>query len=122
FEWVRLNTPKDAVFALDPDYPNDANNDRQGFRAQAERSALPDRTKDGGVAALFPDIARSWRASTGLTDHLNSLKDNDAIRLQQAGVSWIVIRHASGVRPDCPYSNEIVSESRLHRASDFEAQ
>jgi hypothetical protein len=112
FAWIRVNTPKDAVFALDPEYTRSADNDGQGFRAQAERIALPDKTKDGGVAALFPQIAPKWRASLLLTAHVNKLDDESLSKLQDAGVSWIVVRH-SGVPLDCPYSNGSVFVCRL---------
>ncbi len=38
FLWIRENTPKDAVFALDPKYMNEPGVDGHGFRAMAERS------------------------------------------------------------------------------------
>jgi hypothetical protein len=45
FQWVRTNTPKDALFALDPDYISLPGEDAQTFRAIAERSALADYSK-----------------------------------------------------------------------------
>jgi hypothetical protein len=118
FAWVRANTPKDAVFALDPDYPNSSGDDRQGFRAQAERSALPDRAKDGGIAALFPEVAADWRRSVALTAHVTNLQDQDASELREAGVSWILIRRDSASQLDCPYMNSTVSVCRLNVASN----
>jgi hypothetical protein len=38
FLWIRDHTPKDAVFALDPEYLLKSGVDRHGFRAMAERS------------------------------------------------------------------------------------
>ena len=55
FRWVRDHTPKDAVFALDPDYLLLPGEDMHGFRAVAERSVLADRVKDSGVVSLFPN-------------------------------------------------------------------
>jgi len=43
---IRLQTPRDAVFALDPNYMLIAGEDQHGFRAIAERSALADALKD----------------------------------------------------------------------------
>ena len=60
FVWVRGNTPQDALFALDADYINAAGEDAQCFRAIAERSALPDYSKDGGEAAIAPELAGAW--------------------------------------------------------------
>jgi uncharacterized protein DUF6798 len=113
FDWIRTNTPKDAVFALDPDYPDDPGNDRQGFRAGAERSALPDRAKDGGVAALFPQVAQKWKASVQLTAAVSRLTDDERNQLLEAGVSWVLLRSEGTLRLDCPYSNREVSVCRL---------
>lgn len=118
FAWVRANTPKDAVFALDPDYPNSSGDDRQGFRAQAERSALPDRAKDGGIAALFPEVAGEWRRSIALSAHVTNLQHQDTSELREAGVSWILIRRDSASQLDCPYMNSTVSVCRLNVASN----
>ncbi len=124
FRWIKNNTPKDAVFALSPNYSNDPQNDRQGFRASAERSALPDQAKDGGVAALFPQIARSWKTSTALTRDLDSINDDQAAQLLDAGVTWVVVHsdvhdnvHTDAAsRLDCPYSNRVLSVCRLDNA------
>lgn len=112
FEWIRQNTPKDAVFALDPNYPNDAGDDHQGFRAIAERSALPDRAKDGGVAALFPQVAQQWDAAVVLTATVNRMDEAERTRLLQAGATWVVMT-SEAPRLDCPYSNREVSVCRL---------
>ena len=42
FLWIRNHTPKEAVFALDPDYMAAPGEDTHGFRAVAERSVLAD--------------------------------------------------------------------------------
>jgi hypothetical protein len=120
FEWIRLNTPKDAIFALDPDYPNSPGNDRQGFRAEAERSALPDWAKDGGIAALFPQVAREWRASTLLTAQLDHVENERAQQLRNAGVTWILVQRGSASQFDCPYSNAVVSVCRLAGPAMFD--
>ncbi len=108
-----MNTPKDAVFALDPDYVNEAGNDREGFRAIAERSALPDRAKDGGVAALFPQLAKEWDFSVRLSSAVNRLGDGQRSQLLVAGVTWVVVRAEISTLLDCPYSNERVAVCRL---------
>src|SRR6202012_80824 len=40
--WVRHNTPRDAVFAVDSRYFDDSGVDKHGFRAISRRSALAD--------------------------------------------------------------------------------
>src|SRR5437588_11494749 len=113
FEWIRKNTPPDAVFALDANYPDESGNDRQGFRAGAERSALPDESKDGGVVALFPQLAHTWKADTALTTHMSSMSEDQRASLLRAGVTWVVIPAESGIALECPYSNARVSVCRL---------
>src|SRR5208337_5331970 len=54
FDWVQKNTRTDSLFALDPHYMEIPGEDYHGFRALAERSALADVTKDGGMAARVP--------------------------------------------------------------------
>ena len=48
FYWIRENTPKNAVFALGPDFMSAHGEDAHGFRAIAERSMLADHVKDSG--------------------------------------------------------------------------
>jgi hypothetical protein len=57
FFWIRGHTPKDAIFALDPNYMLDRDDDQHAFRAIAERSALADAVKDSGAVSLFPRLA-----------------------------------------------------------------
>jgi hypothetical protein len=113
YEWIRLNTPKDAVFALDANYPDEAGNDRQGFRAEAERSALPDQTKDGGVAALFPELAGAWLANSSMTEHIDMESEQQTARLLKAGVSWVVVPYDRRVDLHCPYHNAQVAVCAL---------
>ena len=61
FLWIRSHTPKDALFALDADYINAPGEDAQCFRAIAERSALPDYSKDGGEASIAPELTPAWK-------------------------------------------------------------
>ena len=55
-----LHTPKEAVFALDPNYMVLPGEDAHGFRAVAERSVLADNVKDSGAVSLFPKLAAEW--------------------------------------------------------------
>ncbi len=62
FYWIRQNTPKDALFAMDPVYMALPGEDQHGFRAVAERSVLADFRKDSGPVALFP---KAWPVRNG---------------------------------------------------------
>lgn len=114
FDWVRANTPTDAVFALDPDYSDLPGDDDQLFRAEAERSALPDRAKDGGVAALFPELASEWESEVSVSGSLRDLQGDDSeTKLLHAGATWMVVPAPPNPRFDCPYWNKTVSVCRL---------
>ena len=60
FEWIRLSTPVDALFALDAHYVTQPGEDAQTFRAVAERSAIADYSKDGGEASITPALTTLW--------------------------------------------------------------
>ncbi len=123
FDWIRVNTPKDAVFALSPDYMNQPGEDHLGFRAYAERNSLADRSKDGGVAAIFPALADAWGEETNATAGLDQVQnDMQAAPLVKDGVSWIVLPDRSGAGLDCPYRNHTVAVCRLHSKGLWSAE
>jgi len=106
--WVRLNTPTDAVFAVDSHYFRDEMSDTHGFRAIAERSALADYYKDSGVVSLFPIAADEWKSMSNATFGLNHFSSARfrSLNLQYPEVSWTVIH---GPVPDgmtCPYQQQ----------------
>jgi hypothetical protein len=112
FDWIRTNTPTNAVFALDPNYMDEALEDHQGFRAVTQRSTLADRAKDGGVAALFPSISEEWATETKVAAGLTNFVDEPKSTLPQSGANWIVT--GSQVRDvDCPYRNAILAVCNL---------
>jgi hypothetical protein len=116
FLWVRDHTPKDALFALDADYINARGEDAQCFRAIAERSALPDYSKDGGEASIAPELTPEWKigqaAQQGLSDHATSDAQRRAM-LSPLGVSWVVLQTDAVTNLDCPYKNDVVRVCRL---------
>jgi hypothetical protein len=113
FLWIRGNTPKQAVFALDPDYMKKPGEDLHGFRAVAERSTLADRVKDSGAVSLFPGLAEQWQREVRATEGWEHFGEADFERLAKAyGVSWIVrSRPVAGL--DCPFSNSTAAVCRL---------
>jgi len=106
--WVRNNTPLDAVFAVDSRYFMDPGIDVHGFRAVAERSALADYFKDGGVVSLFPGLAPEWKQMSNATYGLNHFRADDFRRLKSEypPVSWTVIHGASPAGMRCPYQQQ----------------
>jgi hypothetical protein len=114
FLWIRANTPRDAVFALDNDYIESAGEDAQGFRAIAERSAVADWFKDGGIASNFHQAAIPWWQGSQATYQLNSATDEQrSARLRPLGVSWIVLPVEASTGFPCPFTNARVRVCRL---------
>ena len=84
FLWVRDNTPKDALFALDADYINAPGEDAQCFRAIAQRSALADYSKDGGEASIAPDLTADWVRGQAAQQALSAPSTSDEQRARRA--------------------------------------
>jgi hypothetical protein len=115
FLWIRENTPEDAVFALDAHYITQGRHeDAQCFRAIAERSALPDYSKDGGEASITPSLAAAWArgqaAQTGLETEPDATR---AAATRPLGATWIVLERQSRTAWDCPYRNGVVQVCRI---------
>jgi hypothetical protein len=114
FGWISRNTPEDAVFALDTHYITSPGEDAQGFRAIAERSVLPDYSKDGGVVAIEPALTAEWTAGQTAQRWLNTETDRSRIAaLKPLGVSWVVLSRNAVTGFRCEYSNGTVKVCRL---------
>jgi hypothetical protein len=116
FLWIRENTPHDALFALDSDYINARGEDAQSFRAIAERSALPDYSKDGGETSIAPNLTAAWSIGQAAQERLSSPTETDAQRiaaLSPLGVSWIVLEASAATSLNCPYASSAVRVCRL---------
>ena len=114
FLWARRNTAADALFAMDARYVNTDGEDAQTFRAIALRSSLPDYSKDGGEAAIYPPLAEEWRqgadAQAGLSDESDAERD---ARLLPLGVTWMVLHTSARTGHECPYANAVVKVCKL---------
>src|ERR1700680_4799734 len=121
FLWIRDHTPKDAVFALDPDYLSKSGVDLHGFRAIAERSALADQEKDSGAASVFPELAERWKQeSAAQSDWAHVSEDRLQNLRAQYGVSWVLLENSATVGGVvCPYQN---GELRVCRIVDERRQ
>ncbi|HEX9201572.1 MAG TPA: hypothetical protein VF865_18590 [Acidobacteriaceae bacterium] len=116
FVWIRENTPKDALFALDADYISAPGEGAQCFRATAERSALPDYSKDGGEASIAPELTDAWKTGQAAQQGLSRPAVTDAQRLaalSPIGVSWVVLEAGAATNLDCPFRNAAVSVCHL---------
>ena len=122
FTWIRANTPTDALFALDPHYESLPGEDAHGFRALAERSALADYEKDGGMAARVPRLAPRWLKEVTALNGWKDFRPADFTRLKNnLGVTWIVLSRAdvgfSITHPEgmaCLYANDQVRVCQLY--------
>jgi hypothetical protein len=114
FLWIRNNTPKGAVFALDPNYMVQPGEDTHGFRAVAERSVLADQVKDSGAVSLFPQLAAEWQsqvvAGRGL-DHFVLADFQKLVKLYP--VTWILMIGPGAPGLTCPYRNRDLSVCRM---------
>ena len=114
FQWVRDNTPEQAIFAINPGYMGIDGEDSNGFRAIAQRSQLADGGKDSGVVEMFPQIGASWQAQVRAQKGIDQFKRADFMRLEHDfGVSWVVLQQPGHNDLDCPYKNETVMVCRL---------
>ena len=114
FLWIRGHTPKDAVFALDPDYMRLPGEDQHGFRAVAERSVLADNVKDSGAVSLFPQLAGDWKQQVLAQTGWSHFRTGDFRDLAiQYPVSWIVTRNPAPDGLACPYHNAEVAVCRI---------
>jgi hypothetical protein len=114
FVWISKNTPEDALFALDSHYITTPGEDTQGFRALAERSVLPDYSKDGGVVANKPGLSTEWM--DGETAQAGLSAETDAARiaaLRPLGVGWLVLDRNATTAFRCDYTNRVVKICRL---------
>jgi len=115
FEWIRANTPEDAIFALDPFHMKIPGEDANGFRAIAQRSMLADAVKDGGAVTMFPPMAEEWLKQVQAQSGWKTLHAQDFRRLKaEYGVNWVVLQQPGVAGLDCPYQNAAVFVCRVN--------
>ncbi len=120
FDWARQNTPRNALFALDPMHMKRAGEDSRGFRAFAERSMLADAVKDSAVAANFPELADAWLDQVRSRERWREFTAEDFRGLRRKyGVTWVVLERRADPRSPgaaglpCPYANDAVMVCRV---------
>ncbi len=114
FEWARLHTPRDALFALDPQYMARPGEDFHGFRGFSERSMLADGIKDRAVAIVYADTERAWRQEAGARTNWQRFTAEDFARLGRTfGASWAVVETGGAMGLACPFSNGVVNVCRI---------
>ncbi|MFI5057500.1 MAG: hypothetical protein ACHQLQ_04895 [Candidatus Acidiferrales bacterium] len=114
FEWIRVNTPEDAYFALNPKHMALPGEDQHGFRAIAQRSMLADAVKDSGAASMFPALAGKWKEQAKAQEGWGKFQYQDFLRLNQRyGVDWVVVERPGAAGLVCPYANELLLVCRI---------
>ena len=114
FEWIRDQTPVDALFAIDARYIDAPGEDAQTFRAIAERSVLPDSAKDGGEVSIMPSLTAAWVQGVTAQRRLNEASDAEReSRLKPLGVQWLVLERGATTEFACAYENAAVKVCRL---------
>jgi hypothetical protein len=109
FIWIKSHTSRSALFALDSNYITAIGEDSQNFRAIAERSTLPDYSKDGGLAAIAPELADGWVSGHAIDARLDRSSDlQRTAKLNSAGVKWVVLSSGAITNFNCPYSNRVM--------------
>jgi hypothetical protein len=115
FEWIRTNTPHNAVFALDPFHMSIPGEDANGFRAIAQRSMLADAVKDSGAVTMFPPMAEEWLRQVQAQSRWKTFQAQDFLRLEaEYGVNWVVLQQPGTAGLDCPYHNAAVLVCRVN--------
>ncbi len=117
FAWIRQNCPLDSQFALNPHYMTLPGEDYHGFRALAERSALADYEKDGGMAARVPRLAPRWLREVNAESGWQNFQAADYQRLKRDfGVTWVILYAQDEPRDTmtCPYRNGPLQVCRLY--------
>jgi hypothetical protein len=115
FLWIRANTPRDAIFALNPTHMDIPGEEENGFEAVAERSMLADANKASGAVSMFPAMADEWFSQIQAQSGWTTFQVQDFRRLQsQYGVSWVVLQQPGIAGLDCPYQNATVLVCRLN--------
>lgn len=114
FVWISRNTPEDALFAMDAHYISEPGEDAQCFRAIAERSVLPDYSKDGGEVSITPSLTEAWERGEKAETGLSRMTDGERMAaLGPLGVTWVVLNRGAGTGFECDYANEAVKVCHL---------
>lgn len=107
FLWIRENTPRDAYFALDPNYLATPGEDYHSFRALAERSQLADAIKDPAVVTQVPELGSRWASQLDAQTGWGTFRMADFKKLDsQFGVDWVLVSYPYEEGLICRWHNE----------------
>ena len=114
FAWIRINTPADAYFALDPRYLEAPGEDSHSFRALAERSQLADAIKDTAMVTQVPELGPTWEHQVAAQAEWDKFKLADFERLKtEFGVNWVLVNYPQPAGLPCSWHNDTLSVCRV---------
>jgi hypothetical protein len=114
FLWIHDRVPSDAPVAIDSHYTSDEEEDTQNFQAIAERSSIPDYSKDGGVASITPSLVQEWLHAQSISMGLDHLTDAERkARVRSEAIHWIVLPAPAPTSFTCPYANPTAKVCRI---------
>lgn len=114
FAWIRVHTPVDAYFALDPYYLEARGEDYHGFRALAERSQLADMVKDASVVTQIPELGPVWARQVAAEKGWNHFQLGDFERLKRDfGVDWALVSYPQPSGLACDWHNSSLAVCRI---------
>jgi hypothetical protein len=107
FSWIRENTPREAYFALDPNYLAARGEGFHSFRALAERSQMADAIKDAAVVTQVPELGSLWAAQVDAQAGWSRFRRPDFGRLhEQFGIDWVLVSYPQPDGLTCRWHNE----------------
>ena len=110
FAWIRVNTPTNAYFALDPRYMEAPGEDYHSFRALAERSQLADAIKDTAVVTQVPELGPEWDRQVEAQQGWKNFQLADFERLKSRfGVNWVLVSSPPPEGLTCRWDNTSLS-------------
>ena len=114
FAWIRMSTPTDAYFAMDPNYLAAPGEDYHSFRALAERSQLADAIKDTAMVTQVPYLGPTWEKQSTAQAGWSHFQPADFERLRRDfGVDWVLVSYPQPAGLDCRWHNDTLSVCRI---------
>jgi hypothetical protein len=114
FAWIRMNTPTDAYFAMDPNYLAQPGEDYHSFRALAERSQLADAIKDTAVVTQVPELGPTWERQVAAQAGWTHFGPADFERLKsEFGVNWVLVTYPQPAGLACRWHNSTLSVCQI---------
>jgi len=111
FDWIRQHTPRNALFAMNPDLLRLPAENEHGFRGLAERSQLAESAKDRAVSRNIPGLSWAWRDQVHAQRGIEGFTREELAGLRKRyGVTWLLLwkgaqRGSEQATLDCPYEN-----------------